>query len=70
MKMIGMHPSGRSIVIEAKGNVYLYETALGSGHETTLDKAKFSARFESFTAGEKRQGMDVGLWKWREVAEQ
>ncbi|MBC6316969.1 hypothetical protein [Listeria grandensis] len=68
MKMIGMHPSGRSIVIEVKDNAYLYETAIASGRESTLDKAKFSARFESFTPAEKRQGMDVGLWKWREVA--
>ncbi|KGL43570.1 hypothetical protein [Listeria newyorkensis] len=67
MKMIGMHPSGRSIVIEGREKMYFYETAIGSGQESTLDKAKFSARFESFTAAEKRQGMDVGLWKWRVV---
>ncbi|KGL41817.1 hypothetical protein BMT55_01950 [Listeria newyorkensis] len=70
MKMIGMHPSGRAIVIDMKENVYVYETAISSGQETTLDKAKFSARFESFTVAEKQQGMDIGLWKWREVGEQ
>ncbi|MBC6310064.1 hypothetical protein HCJ66_10985 [Listeria sp. FSL L7-1582] len=56
MKMIGMHPFGRSIVIEVKDNMYLYETSIGSGQETTLDKAKFSARFESFTPAEKGKG--------------
>ncbi|MBC1604439.1 hypothetical protein HCJ39_06905 [Listeria rocourtiae] len=63
-----MHPSGRSIVIQMQGNVYHYETARVHGQETTLDKAKFSARFESFSSEEKRQGMDVVLWKWRELA--
>ncbi|MBC2178159.1 hypothetical protein HCB27_16925 [Listeria booriae] len=67
MKIIGIHPSGRSIVIEYKGTMYRYETSIGKGQESTLSRAKFSARYESFTATEKRQGMDVGSWKWREV---
>ncbi|MBC6301610.1 hypothetical protein [Listeria booriae] len=67
MKIVGIHPSGRSIIIEEKGCRYYFETALGSGREKTLNKAKFSAKFQSFTEAEKRRGMDVGVWKWRVV---
>lgn len=67
-KIIGMHPSGRSVVIEVQEeHLYVYETALGNGQESTLYKAKCSARLDSFTSEEKQQGLDIGKWKWREI---
>lgn len=69
-KVIGMHPSGRSVVIEAQEeHLYWYETTLVSGQESTLYKAKCSARLDSFTLEEKRMGMDIGKWRWREVSD-
>lgn len=69
-KVVGKHPSGRSVVIQ-KGTSeksYLYETMQGSGEETTWQKARDAARLTSFTEEEKQQGLDIGTWKWREFA--
>ncbi|WP_430536687.1 hypothetical protein [Listeria rocourtiae] len=66
-KVIGKHPSGRSVVIQ-KGESekrYIYETFLGTGEATTWQTARDAARRTSFTEAEKQQGLDKGNWNWR-----